>query len=118
MSPASKRLWAAVLLPPVFWALQLSFGWFVEAHACPGASRPWSLAAARWAVGAATVAALAVTIWGLGVAVRHWKGRGAEDVERARHLSMAGLVVGVSLTLGVLLAGLPSLILRGCGEVR
>ena len=118
MSTARKRLWTAVLLPPVFWALQLSFGWFVEAHACPGTSRPWSLGAARVAVGIVTIVSLAVSLWGLSVALRHWKGRGAEDVERARYLSMAGLVVGVALTLGILFAGLPSVILRGCGEVR
>jgi hypothetical protein len=118
MSAASKRLWPAVLLPPVFWALQLSFGWFVEAHACPGTSRPWSVGAARVAVGIVTVLSLAVSVWGLLVVFRYWKGRGADDVERARYLSMAGLVVGVALTLGILFAGLPSVILRGCGEVR
>ena len=118
MSAASKRLWPAVLLPPVFWALQLSIGWFVEAHACPGTSRPWSLGAARIAVGVVTLAALAVSVWGLTVVFRYWKGRDADDVERARYLSMAGFVVGVTLTLGILFAGLPSVILRGCGEVR
>jgi uncharacterized membrane protein len=119
MDTARKRLWIAITVPPVVWAAQGLFGWFVASHACPGTSRPWSYTAARWAVMIATVLALAVTVAGLIVVIRHGRllPRGA-DGERVHYLSMVGLVVGCSLTLGVIFAGLSAAFLGGCGEIR
>jgi hypothetical protein len=119
MAEPKKTLWSAVLLPPVVWTAQLCFGWFVASHACPGTSRPWSLGAARWAIAIATVLALAVSIRSLGAAARRRKQLAqAADVERARYLSMVGLVAGAALTLGLIYGGLPVIILRSCGEMR
>jgi predicted permease len=119
METARKRLWLAITLPPVVWAAQGLFGWFVASHGCPGTSRPWSYTAARWAVAVATVLALAVTVAALAIVVRHVRSpsRGP-DAERVRYLSMAGLVVGSSLILGVIFAGLSAAFLSGCGEMR
>src|SRR5438874_6825454 len=108
---ARKRLGLAITIPPVLWAAQGLFGWFVASHACPGTSRPWSYAAARSAVVIATVLALAVTIAALSVIIRHGRSvpRGA-DGEPVRYLSMVGLVVGCFLTLGLIFAGLSALV--------
>jgi hypothetical protein len=111
------RLALAVTLPPVVWAAQGLFGWFVAAHACPGTAQPWSLTTARWLVALATLVALAVSVPGLTVAARRVDG-GNGDPERIHYLSMVGLLVGASLTLGLLLAGLPALMLSACGEMR
>jgi hypothetical protein len=111
------RLTLTVALPPLVWAAQGLFGWFVASHACPGTGQPWSLSTARWLVAAATLLALAVSMPGLAVAVRRGNG-GNGDPEQVHYLSMVGLLVGASLTLGVLLAGLPALMLTACGETR
>jgi hypothetical protein len=44
--------------------------------------------------------------------------RGAADEERVRFVATLGLVVCVTLTLGLVLAGLPTAILHGCGVTR
>ena len=111
-----SRLRLAVLAPPLFWAAQGLFGWFVASHACPGTSQPWSLGAARWAVAIATLVALAVSVPALAVTARRFAGGNGD--ERVHYLSMAGLLVGAALTLGLLYAGLPALILSACGEMR
>jgi len=111
------RLTLAVAMPPLVWAAQGLFGWFVASHACPGTAQPWSLTTARWLVVLATLVALAVSVPGLAVAVRRREGRNG-DPERVHYLSMVGLLVGATLTLGVLLAGLPALMLSACGEMR
>jgi hypothetical protein len=113
---ARTRLRLAVLAPPIFWAAQGLFGWFVASHACPGTSQPWSLGAARWAVAIATLIALAVSVPALTFAARQFAG--GNDDERLHYLSMAGLLVGAALTLGLLYAGLPALVLSTCGEMR
>jgi uncharacterized membrane protein YhaH (DUF805 family) len=119
MDTARKRLWLAITIPPVVWAAQGLFGWFVASHACPGSSMPWSYGAARWAVTVATVLALAVTVAAITVVVRHYRSLSRHrDVERVRYLSMVGLVVSCSLTLGVIFAGLSAAFLSGCGEMR
>jgi hypothetical protein len=119
METARKRLWLAITIPPVVWAAQGLFGWFVSSHACPGSSMAWSYGAARWAVAIATVLALAVTVAALAIAVGDYRSLPRHrDVERARYLSMVGLAVTCSLTLGVIFAGLSAAFLSGCGEMR
>jgi hypothetical protein len=119
METARKRLWLAITVPPLVWAAQGLFGWFVASYACPGTSRPWSYGTARWAVAIATVLALAVTVAALAILVRDgraaWRHRGEE---RVHYLSMVGLVVVCSLTLGLVFAGLPAAFISGCGEIR
>ena len=112
-----KRLTLAVALPPIFFGIQGLFGWFVASHACPGTAQPWSLTTARWLLVVATVIALAVSVPALNAAVRR-RGAANGDPEKIHYLSMMGLLVGATLTLGVLLAGLPALMIGSCGEMR
>jgi heme/copper-type cytochrome/quinol oxidase subunit 2 len=116
MTP-QRRLTLAVALPPVVWAGQGLFGWFVASHACPGTAQPWSLTTARWLVVAATILGLGVSVPGLAAAFRRREGKNG-DGERVHYLSMTGLLVGATLTLGLILAGLPALMLSACGEMR
>jgi hypothetical protein len=120
MAPdAKKRLWLSVTIPPAAWAAQGLFGWFVSSHACPGTSQPWSFGAARWAVILSAVAALAVSVGALVVSIRKVRSlhRG-NDVERVRYLSMVGLLVAASITLGLVYSGLSAVVISGCGEMR
>jgi uncharacterized membrane protein YhaH (DUF805 family) len=112
-----KRLTLALALPPLVWSAQGLFGWFAASHACPGTAQPWSLTTARWLVVAATVISLAVSIPALRTALKPLR---AHDVlpEHIHYLSMLAVAVGATLTLGVVLAGLPALLLRVCGVAR
>ncbi|MCA1828728.1 MAG: hypothetical protein ABR567_15390 [Myxococcales bacterium] len=112
---AKKSLWIAVSVPPLVWGAQGTLGWFVASHACPGTSQPWSLATARWIVALGTIAALAVSVAALNVALRRYRD---EQAEKIHYLSMIGLLVGATLTLGLVFAGLPALMIGACGEMR
>jgi uncharacterized membrane protein YhaH (DUF805 family) len=112
---AKKSLWLAVSIPPVVWGLQGTLGWFVASHACPGTSQPWSLGAARWIVVIGTVIALAVSVAALNASLRRYRD---EQAEKIHYLSMVGLLVGATLTLGLVFAGLPALMIGHCGEMR
>jgi hypothetical protein len=116
---AKQRLWLSVTIPPAAWAVQGLFGWFVSSHACPGTSQPWSFGAARWAVILSALAALAVSVAALVVSIRKVRSlQQSTDVERVRYLSMVGLLVGASITLGLLYSGLSAVVISGCGEMR
>jgi hypothetical protein len=119
--------WGPIVAPPVAWLAQGAIGWFIAAHTCADSRRPISPAIARVSIGALTVVAIGIAVWGL-LASRHaWQARsiavnsGATPtavVERVRFVGMLGLVICISLTLGLALAGLPALLVKGCGEAR
>jgi hypothetical protein len=118
-SDAKKRLWLSVTIPPAAWAVQGLFGWFVSSHACPGTSQPWSFGAARWAVILSAAVAIAVSVAALVVSIREVRSMHEfKDVERVRYLSMVGLVVSASITLGLVYSGLSAVVISGCGEMR
>jgi hypothetical protein len=122
-----RSAWRALVAAPVAWLAQGAIGWFIAAHTCAEATRRISPATARASIGAITVVAIAISVWGL-LASRHaWhaptlapeSGPVPEAiVERVRFVGMLGLVVCISLTLGLALAGFPALLVRGCGEPR
>lgn len=125
--PRVRRGWHALVAPPVAWLAQGAIGWFIAAHTCAEATRRISSASARVAIAAITVVAIATSVWGLLASRRAWQAQSvavesgaapAAVVERVRFVGMLGLVVGISLTLGLALAGFPALLVRGCGEAR
>lgn len=111
----AKHVWWAAAAPPLLWMAQGALGWFIAAHACPPSAEPLSVGAARTAVALITLGALVVSVVGLVAAARVWR---TEKLERVHFVSMLALVVCVTLTLGLVLAGLPSLVLSHCGETR
>jgi hypothetical protein len=124
---AHRKLWLAAAAPPVAWMAQGAIGWFLTAEACPPSLGPLSFGGARTAVAIITAVALAISIAGFVAARRQWRalttpaGESREATttsERVRFVAMLGLLVCVTLTLGLCMAGLPSLVLQRCGETR
>jgi hypothetical protein len=121
-----RGIWLAAAIPPVLWGTVGAVGWWVTAHACPAAERPWSLAAARIFVGVGALVALAATVASLLAARRAWTTleaapehlRERAQPERRRFVAALGLVTCAALILGVVMTGLPSLFLHTCGEMR
>jgi hypothetical protein len=111
------RLTLAIAVPPAAYGIVELFGWFVASHACPGTAQPWSLVAVRWMVVIATVLALATSIPGIAAGARAF-GRANGDAERTTYLSMFAVLVGATMTFGLLWSALSVLILKSCGEVR
>lgn len=111
--------WLVLAMPPAAWAAQGLLGWFIAASACapePGLS----MGAARLLVGMVSLAALAATVAASAIAARQWRtatGRGVV-LERERFVAVSTILVSTSLTLGVILAGLPVLFIQDCGFVR
>jgi hypothetical protein len=117
--------WRAIAAPPIAWLAQGAIGWFIAAHTCAESTRRISPAFARVSIGAIT--AIAVAVWGLLASRCAWQARSiavesgpapTATVERIRFVGVFGLVVCISLTLGLALAGLPALLVKGCGEAR
>ena len=127
---ATRRLaWIWFVLTPICWMAQGAAAWYVTGRACPAAAPPLSFAAARWLIVLFTAAALTSSVGALTAAgriLRHPDGavegeRGAVRSipdERRRFAAMSGMVIGVTLTLGLLLAGLPAVVLHACAEPR
>jgi hypothetical protein len=125
-TPATRQIWRAVAAAIILWALQEMFGWYVAAHACPTATGPLKLATARVLIEVVTLLALAAAVTGLVTAGRLWRRVRAADSggpvppspERARFMAMLGLLTCVTIALGIVMAGLPALFVRTCGEMR
>lgn len=127
MRAPARWLWLA--LAPICWMAQGAAAWYVTGRACPAAAPPLSLGTARVLIVAITLAALVGSVGALTAATQGWKTvegetTGAASVarspvlERRRFAAMVAFVVGISLTLGLLMAGLPALVLHACGEAR
>ncbi len=118
--------WTWLALAPLCWMVQGAAAWYVTGRACPAAAPPLSLAAARGLVVAITLAAMVGSVGALVAADRARRNEqaragvraAAEVVERKRFIALAGLVVGVALTLGLLMSGLPAIVLHACGAAR
>ena len=119
--PAHRdRFGLALAVPPVAWAAQGLFGWFVAGHVCRGAGAAapcFGPGAARLLVAAATLLALGATVATLVAARGRYRADGAAAVadERRRFVAFAALVTATALGVGLLWAGLPVLLLPFCG---
>jgi hypothetical protein len=122
-----RSAWLWLALAPLCWMAQGAIAWYLTGRACPAAAPPLSLGAARWLVIVVTVAALVGSVGALIAAGRARQqaevtegARGAPSAmtERSRFVALAGLVVGITLTLGLIFAALPALVFHACGEAR
>lgn len=121
-----RRRWSLLALPPLVWMAQGAAGWYLTGRMCPAAARPIPISTARALIGVITLSALACTV---GVAIsagrtlRSPRTSSASKTplvltERSRFPAILGLLVGVTLTLGLVFAGLPVVFVRACGEAR
>lgn len=114
------RLGALLGVPPVVWACQGLIGWWASAHSC-GRFSTTGLSTVRSVMAAIGIIALCVTIAGLADAVRLIRLTPAGtpgDVDRVRFYGLVTLVFGTTLSLGVLFATLPSILLTHCGVAQ
>jgi hypothetical protein len=119
--------WRAVAAPPIAWLAQGAIGWFIAAHTCAEETRRIAPAAARIWIGGITVVALAISVWGLLASRQAWRAPAvaadagpvpAAVTERVRFVGALGLVICITLTLGLALAGFPAILVKSCGEAR
>lgn len=118
-----RLLWAAALLPPALWAAQGTLGWYVGGHACAALEPGWSPRLIRPVLQLSTVVAAAVVAALLLLARRHQRlaedaGTASPSRERTRFVAMLAAVAGVTLLLGLVLAGLPAVVVHTCGQAR
>jgi len=123
----SRALWAAVLVPPALWAAQGTLGWYVGGQSCAGLEPGWSPRLVRVVLQLMTVLAIGVVGALLVVARRRRRDAAGAEIgaetggaaaERARFVATLAIVAGVTLLLGVVLAGLPSVMVQTCGQAR
>lgn len=121
------RIWIVAMAIPILWMLQEVAGFWITAKACPPEMEPLHFTSARIAIGVLSLVAVILGAIAILAALKVWRslttpsheGRTVTAVdERVRFVATLGLIVGITLTLGLLLAGLAPLILRACGETR
>jgi hypothetical protein len=119
---AQRRSGLILLAVPLAWAAQGLFGWYVASTVCR--TTPATAAfpgLGRALIAGATVVALAVSLVALraalGLRARESATHSLED-ERREYLVHATLLVATALSFGLLLAGLPTILVRVCGETR
>jgi hypothetical protein len=125
--PRGRPSWIPLALAPLVWMAQGTAGWYLVGRACPAAAAPIGFTTARTLVAAITLVSLACTVAAAVSARRILRTAGTAAIsaspapgrpERARFLAMLLLLVGVTLTVGLVLAGLPAAFLHVCGEAR
>jgi|GEM_PF-6536359 len=119
----SRALWAAALLPPALWGAQGTIGWFMGGHGCPALEPGWSPRVIRVVLQVLTVVSAAV-VAGLLLLARRRR-NDAEEVgtrstaaEQTHFVATLAAVAGLTLLLGLVLAGLPSVVVHTCGQGR
>jgi len=114
--------WVAALLPPAVWGLQGAVGWYLGGHGCAALQPGWSPRVIRIAAQLLTaVVAVAVGM----MLLLAWRRRQAVEAtptsaagERTLFVATLATVAGITLLLGVVLAGLPSVMVQTCGQAR
>lgn len=117
----SPRLWYAIVAPPAVWVAQGALGWLFGARMCTSMSAP----AVRTVIGLISLAAAATAVSALFVGWQNWR-RTSMSADPRRlmafgqleFMASAGFLISVLFLLGILWAGLSSLLIDVCGEMR
>jgi hypothetical protein len=123
-----KRLWAGVLIAPSAWVLAEGLGYYLASRSCE--PRNGGVPLRGTAHPAVTQAALSIVLIlaaaaGLLIAVGNWRGiqpqpsRGdATQWGRAHFMSFAGVLVSVLFIGGIVLFGIPSVLVDACRQAQ
>lgn len=125
---ASGRLWYGIAAPTAAWAAHGLSGFLIANGTCSDGTASWGALPAggvRALLLVLTAAFLAVAISGALVSWRTWRGLAAGDPAerppgegRAEYMAVAGVLVGIVFSLGILLGGLPMIALGVCVQTR
>jgi hypothetical protein len=128
LSPTPAGTWFSVIAPPLAWATQGLFGWFVSGAGCRDGRSYWgvSLSTLTTAAIVVSVIALAVAVAGIVLGYRGWTA--AEDRRpdlnvingrtRAAYLAASGVLISGMFAVGIVWAGLGAILVNPCGQTR
>ena len=126
---AGRRLWAGLLLAPAAWLVAEIAGYYMASRGCelgrPGLPLE-GFAAPRVAHVVLVVLMLVASLTGLALAAGSWRalsgGRGDADAPpelgRARFMALAGVLVSVLFTGGLVLFGISAFVVNACSQAR
>lgn len=125
---ASRRLWAGLLLAPGAWLIAEIVGYYMASRSCepgtPGLPLE-SFAATRVAHVVLVVLMLVASLTGLVLATGSWRAlagrreeRPAPEIGRARFMALAGVLVSVLFTGGLVLFGISAFVVNACSQAR
>jgi hypothetical protein len=126
---ASRRLWAGLLLAPGAWLFAEVVGYYMASRSCelgrPGLPLE-SFAATRVAHVVLVVLMLAASLTGLALATGSWRALSNErdaraappEIGRARFMALAGVLVSVLFTGGLVLFGISAFVVNACSQAR
>jgi hypothetical protein len=122
------RLFFLVATPALAWSAQGLLGWYIASLACQRHhARLGSLSAGgtRALLLVLSLVALGASLAALATAWRDRRRFAGEDSSPAAtlwesidFLATAGILMGVALSIGIFWAGLPSILVQVCGEIR
>jgi hypothetical protein len=125
---ASRRLWAGLLLAPGAWLFAEIVGYYMASRSCePG--RPGlpleGFSEPRVAHVVLVVLMLVASLSGLALATGSWRAlsarreaRPAPEIGRARFMALAGVLVSVLFTGGLVLFGISAFVVNACSQAR
>jgi hypothetical protein len=121
----SRRVLYGLSMPPLAWALQGLSVWFLDWRACPYGSACASPGGPfRGIELAVTFAALAVSVACFVANIRPFARRdepraaAEQAIDRPDFMRLAGLIVSMVFSLGIVCAAIPMFFLSACSRVR
>lgn len=122
------RLFFLVATPALAWSAQGLLGWYLASLACqrrPAGAGFLSAGGTRAALLVLSLVALGASLAALATAWRDRRRFAGEDSSPAAtlwesidFLATAGVLMGVALSIGIFWAGIPSILVHVCGEIR
>lgn len=122
------RLWYGFAAAAAAWALEGLTGVIVSAQFCPANAPRWAIPGengVRLTLGLITIGLLIVAISGAMTALRNWRALAghrelirAEGRTRELFMSFGGILISIVFIVGILLAGIPLLIVEQCMRAR
>ena len=122
------RLWFGAVGGAVAWALQGFTCFTMAAQACkdgPGNWGPFSPTAVRVLIGCVSAAYLAVALAACYISYQNWRaladGRRfmeAEGYGREEYMALAGVLVGLTASVGLIWASIPPIFVSSCNTFR
>jgi hypothetical protein len=128
VTTVSRLVWPGLVLAPLAWAAHGLLGWFIAARACADGDAAWGVVppgGVRLLLGLLAVAALAVAFAGASAGASRWRQlstrprlEAAYGRDSREFLAIAALFVSIGFGVGIVLNGLPAVLVGACVFTR
>jgi hypothetical protein len=111
------RLWFPLLAPPLAFAAEGAFGWWIGAGICTS----YSIGSVRILVAIVSIATLIVASAGLSTGIQSYRAASATHHaagDRVEFMALGGVFVSSAFLVGLIWFGLNAVFINSCGGMR